>query len=162
MVLSLPYVRWRINVRPRTLTSPVYPRQVLQGINDQCHDTKIRQIRKSSAICHRRLFKGIFLGQDGKSFSGPERICYEANRPIRQIYFPIEGVISWVQNTGEDRFVEVATVGNEGFVGVPVLLGADRTSGTSFCQIPGAALKIRVKDLQDSFATVPEFVRILQ
>src|SRR5689334_4429276 len=93
---------------------------------------------------------------------GLKDVCYEANKPIRDIYFPTKGVISWVQNTGDGKSVEVATVGNEGFVGVPVLLGADRTPGTSFTQIPGAAIKINSKDFCESLASFPEFLRILQ
>jgi CRP-like cAMP-binding protein len=87
--------------------------------------------------------------------------CYEADRPIQHIYFPVNGVISWVQEAGNGRQVEVATVGNEGFVGVPIILGADRTPGTSFSQIPGDALKIGVERFLALVAEYPSFSGIL-
>lgn len=70
-------------------------------------------------------------------------------------------VISWVQQVAADRQVEVATVGNEGYLGVPIFLGTDRTPGTSFCQVPGMALKIAVGDFQDMLAAFPRFRRVL-
>jgi CRP-like cAMP-binding protein len=88
-------------------------------------------------------------------------VCYEANHPIKNIYFPLNGIISWVQDVGGGKQVEVATVGNEGFVGVPVLLGADRTPGKSFSQIPGEALRIRVEDFHELLASFPRFAGIL-
>ena len=90
-----------------------------------------------------------------------EFICYKADVPIQDIYFPKSCVISWVQNAGEGRRVEVATVGNEGFLGVPILLGADRTPGTSFCQIPGEGFKISVCDFHEFLTQFPEFFGIL-
>ncbi len=38
--------------------------------------------------------------------------------------------------------VEVATVGNEGMVGLPLFLGVDRTSGKAFTQVPGESLRM--------------------
>src|SRR5690242_5284819 len=69
-------------------------------------------------------------------------VCYERDRPIQQIYFPVGGVVSWLQDTGSGSSVEVATVGREGFVGVPVLLSGDRTRGTALAQIEGTAVRI--------------------
>ena len=52
-------------------------------------------------------------------------------------------------------------MGNEGFIGVTVLLGADRTPGTSFSQIPGEALRISVDDFHKLLASFPHFSGIL-
>ena len=88
-------------------------------------------------------------------------VVYQKNRPIRNIVFPVSGVISWVQDVEDDKSVEVATVGNEGFVGVPVLLGADRAQGTSFAQIAGEALRLRVNDFRNLLARYPRLGAIL-
>jgi CRP-like cAMP-binding protein len=88
-------------------------------------------------------------------------VLYENNRPIRHIYFPVDGVASWVQPMRNGKSVEVATVGNEGFVGVPILLGTDRTQGTSFYQIAGRSLRIGVEDFRALLAETPNFARIL-
>jgi CRP-like cAMP-binding protein len=77
-----------------------------------------------------------------------KQIVAEPNVPIPFVYFVLTGVISLVLNVEEDGLSEVATVGNEGFVGVPILLGADSTPLTVMCQIPGSALRMPAADFR--------------
>jgi CRP-like cAMP-binding protein len=46
--------------------------------------------------------------------------------PIREVYFPRTGVVSIVAARQDGGVVEVITVGPEGVVGLPVVLGANR------------------------------------
>jgi hypothetical protein len=43
--------------------------------------------------------------------------------------------------------IEIATVGNEGMVGLPVFWGADRTPLVAFQQIPGESMRMESKVL---------------
>lgn len=70
---------------------------------------------------------------------------YLPNEPIPFVYFPCSGVMSLVTVLDDGTVVEVATVGNEGMVGVPVLLGTERIPGQAFTQIPGEALRIETE-----------------
>lgn len=70
------------------------------------------------------------------------KTLYEPNVPIDCVYFPLSGVVSLITTVDGATSVEVGTVGNEGMVGVPVLLGARTTPGKAFSQIPGMALAI--------------------
>jgi CRP-like cAMP-binding protein len=46
-------------------------------------------------------------------------------------------------NFGEDgRSVEVGTIGPEGFVGLPVLYGAESMASTVFIQVPGSGVRL--------------------
>ena len=45
--------------------------------------------------------------------------------PIDQVYFVQEGMVSLVQPLENGAMIEVGMIGSEGFLGVPVLLGAD-------------------------------------
>ncbi len=72
-----------------------------------------------------------------------KQIIYEPNEPIEYVYFPNSGIISLVNFTEEGGTVEAATVGNEGMVGIPVLLGADRMIGQAISQIVGDALRMK-------------------
>jgi hypothetical protein len=47
---------------------------------------------------------------------------------------------------GSGQPVEIATIGREGFVGMPLLLGADRTRTAAFWQVPGSALRMNAGD----------------
>jgi CRP-like cAMP-binding protein len=74
-------------------------------------------------------------------------ILYEANGPITHVFFPLNGVVSLVIN--DNGFtLEVGIIGNDGMVGTPVFLGADRSPTTAIVQIPGDALRMEVKDFQ--------------
>jgi CRP-like cAMP-binding protein len=67
----------------------------------------------------------------------PKQYLYEANMPITHVHFVDTGVASVVMNDDHGNAVEVATVGNEGFVGTPLLLGTNRSPAAAFCQVPG-------------------------
>lgn len=69
---------------------------------------------------------------------------YLNNQPIEYVYFPKQGVVSLLTIMGDGSAVEVGTVGNEGMVGLPVLLGAKSVPGQSFAQIPGEAWRMSV------------------
>jgi CRP-like cAMP-binding protein len=65
--------------------------------------------------------------------------------PIDAIYFPLDAVASVVSTLADGTTLEVATIGNEGLVGVPRFLQAVSMPFTTFVQIPGAALKMDVE-----------------
>lgn len=73
-----------------------------------------------------------------------KQIIYAANEPIDYVYFPNSGVISLVNVTENGGTIETAMVGNEGMVGIPVLLRADRMVGQAVAQIVGDAQRMKV------------------
>lgn len=78
---------------------------------------------------------------------GVKDVVYRPTEPIPYVVFPNTGVFSLLSLMADGRAVEVATVGNEGMVGLPVLLGCDSTPGMGFAQslrMPAAAFKAAV------------------
>src|SRR5580704_1079537 len=71
----------------------------------------------------------------------PQQI-YEAGLPIREVYFPIEAVLSVVTQMYDGGSIEVGTVGREGVSAIPLLLGATTSANESYCQVPGRAVVI--------------------
>ena len=67
---------------------------------------------------------------------------HEPDRPISQVYFPRTGVASVVTRLSEGGTVEVATIGNEGLVGLSAYLANGRPSMEVFVQIPGEAVRL--------------------
>src|SRR5262245_28727145 len=65
---------------------------------------------------------------------------YASGQRIREVYFPLSGVLSYVIRMKDGTAVEIATVGKEGIVGTQIFLGADRSPTESFCQIECTAL----------------------
>jgi CRP-like cAMP-binding protein len=74
--------------------------------------------------------------------------AYEPGKPIADIYFPLTSVFSLVALAGEKIVLEVATVGYEGIVGLPVYLGAATSPQAAYCQISGATARIAVADFR--------------
>ena len=68
---------------------------------------------------------------------------YRARRPIEFVYFIETGVGSLVNTMANGQAAEVGTIGNEGMVGLPLLLGDDRAPTSVYVQVPGAGLRMK-------------------
>jgi len=88
-----------------------------------------------------------------------KQMLHEQSRPVTQIYFVETGMVSLTASLDEGGTVETGTVGSEGFVGLPALLGMKTSAGQAFCQIPGSALRMSVKTLDAERDRNGEFVR---
>jgi CRP-like cAMP-binding protein len=62
--------------------------------------------------------------------------------PIRYVYFPTDSVISLAIPIDGDVGLEVELIGNEGMLGIPLMLGVDISPFNALVQIPGPALRI--------------------
>jgi CRP-like cAMP-binding protein len=69
-----------------------------------------------------------------------KKSLYEASRPIKQVYFPINGVASLVITTSDGASAEVGTIGSEGMVGLPIVFGDRIAPSSMYVQVPGTAL----------------------
>jgi len=69
-------------------------------------------------------------------------IIEEPDRPIEYAWFPHSGVVSIVSEMEDGGSVEVATVGREGFVGLPLVLDADAMPYRTLVQVPGKGERI--------------------
>jgi CRP-like cAMP-binding protein len=67
---------------------------------------------------------------------------YAAACEIREVYFPIDAVLSVVTQMSDGASIEVGTVGREGVSAIPLLLGATTSANESYCQVPGRAVVI--------------------
>ncbi len=70
------------------------------------------------------------------------QILVEPDVPIGDVWFVREGVCSMIATEQEGGDIEVGTIGREGLVGLPVLLGADSTPNRVFVQVEGDAWRM--------------------
>lgn len=68
-------------------------------------------------------------------------IIYEPGANIEHIYFPTTGCVSMIHAT-DNGSVEVGTIGQEGLVGVPILLRACSEPTRALVQVEGAGYRI--------------------
>jgi len=64
------------------------------------------------------------------------QVMHKYGEPIDTVYFIGGGVASVTNVMTDGRMVEVATIGNEGMVGVTVFLGGTLSPGEAFIQVP--------------------------
>jgi CRP-like cAMP-binding protein len=74
-------------------------------------------------------------------------MLFEEDTRVDRVIFPIVGVCSLLSVAADGRMVEVATIGNEGFIGLPVFLQATlMSSHRAIAQIPGEGVVIDAPD----------------
>jgi CRP-like cAMP-binding protein len=61
---------------------------------------------------------------------------------VKEVVFPLDGVASMVSLGDTGNSVEVATIGCEGMVGLPVFLGGFKAAVEIFVQVPGEGLHL--------------------
>ena len=71
-----------------------------------------------------------------------KELLFEPGKPIDSVYFPMTAVASLLNLVENTSGVEIATVGNEGLVGLSVSWGINTFNPREFvqCQVPGEAL----------------------
>jgi len=76
------------------------------------------------------------------------QILRQLGEPVRYAYFPVSGMVSLLSSTSEGNTIEIAMVGNEGMIGVALLLRAAVSSYETGVQIPGEALRIEAEQFK--------------
>ncbi len=70
------------------------------------------------------------------------QVVVAANKPITAVYFPESGWASMLTLLEDGNWAEVGVIGFEGMVGVPLLLGSDRSSTEAMVQGSGTFLRL--------------------
>jgi CRP-like cAMP-binding protein len=89
------------------------------------------------------------------------QVLHAADREISHVYFPVSGVVSLVVKMTNAADVEVMTIGNEGVIGIPVILGVVSTTMEGVCQIPGRALKVPARVILEEIRRTASVSRLL-
>jgi CRP-like cAMP-binding protein len=79
------------------------------------------------------------------------QVLIEPNTTIAHVFFPEAGMSSVTNNSSGGK-IEVGVVGREGMVGLPIVLGIDRTPYEHFMQIAGHGWRIAAQDLEQAMA----------
>lgn len=87
---------------------------------------------------------------------------YAPDDIIRHVYFPESGIVSLLSSVGENSLLEVGIIGSEGFVGLPVFLGVEKSHTHAIVQGAGAAFRMETADFLAECETVGILSKILQ
>lgn len=79
------------------------------------------------------------------------RALFEPGEPFDRALFPTDGIISLLAVTPSDKAIELAMVGREGVVGLPLLFGGTSMPYEALVQVAGTALTIAADVLRAEF-----------
>jgi len=73
------------------------------------------------------------------------QVLYESGDTFGYIYFPITCIVSLIFTTKKGGTAELAITGNDGLVGIPLVLGGDTTTHQVVVQSAGVAYRLKVE-----------------
>ncbi len=88
-------------------------------------------------------------------------VLFDPGQAIESVYFPIDGVISLVTPLADGNIVEVATIGNEGIVGVPLVAGGS-LAVRAISQVGGRSLRMDARTFATEFERLDGFRSLVQ
>jgi CRP-like cAMP-binding protein len=88
-------------------------------------------------------------------------VLFDPGQTISHVYFPIDGVISLVTPLADGNIVEVATIGNEGIVGVPLVAGGS-LAVRAISQVGGRTLRMDAGTFAVELERLSAFRRLAQ
>lgn len=78
-------------------------------------------------------------------------IIFQTGDSIRHVYFPLNGMVSLLSVTEQGNSVEIGFTGNEGIVGLPILLEKNEMPYQSMVQVAAQCLRIESKIIVNLF-----------
>lgn len=78
-------------------------------------------------------------------------VLYESGIVLRQVYFPIDSIISLLYVMADGASAEIAVVGNEGLIGVSLFMGGETTPSRAVVQSAGHAYRLTGTLLKEEF-----------
>jgi CRP-like cAMP-binding protein len=89
------------------------------------------------------------------------KVLQENGKPIEQVYFVEEGMVSLVIDAEDGNQVEVGITGNEGLVGVLIGLDNQPALHKAMVQVPGVAYQLSAEVLEDECRRNPQWHNLL-
>ena len=89
------------------------------------------------------------------------QVLYEPGKPIHQVYFPLNCLVSLLTAVDKRRTLEVGMVGHEGMAGMPFILGIGVSGVRALVQGGGEALRMSAKAFRLEFDRIPSLQQAL-
>ena len=105
-----------------------------------------------------RLRLGAHLEQVQLSLGG---VVHEAGATQHYAYFPTDSVISLLYVLKNGGSAEVAIVGHDGMVGIPIIMGGGTSPHRAIVQAAGMALRMKAQHLREECERVGPLLQLL-
>ncbi|MEJ1963450.1 MAG: Crp/Fnr family transcriptional regulator [Gammaproteobacteria bacterium] len=88
-------------------------------------------------------------------------VLYESGDAQHYIYFPIDAIVSLLYVLKDGASAEIAVVGNDGAIGIALVMGGATTTNRAIVQSAGTAYRLTKKRIEHEFARHGEMLHIL-
>ncbi|PKM22975.1 MAG: Crp/Fnr family transcriptional regulator [Gammaproteobacteria bacterium HGW-Gammaproteobacteria-14] len=88
-------------------------------------------------------------------------VLYESGDTLKNVYFPIDCIVSLLYVMENGSSAEIAVVGNEGIVGVALFMGGESTPGRAVTQSTGVAYRLAGQKMKDEFNRHSDVLHLL-
>jgi CRP-like cAMP-binding protein len=88
-------------------------------------------------------------------------VLYESGDPQRYIYFPVDAIVSLLYVLKDGASAEIAVVGNDGAIGVALIMGGATMMNRAIVQSAGSAYRLTRKRIEQEFARHGEMLHLL-
>ncbi|MGC1184904.1 MAG: Crp/Fnr family transcriptional regulator [Candidatus Dormiibacterota bacterium] len=105
--------------------------------------------------------RGRLMTKLSPVFLRVKTVLFEPGQLVDAVYFPLDGVISLVTPLEDGAIVEVATVGNEGMVGVPLIFGGT-LAVRAISQVAGRCLTMAADTFLEAMAISHPISQLVQ
>jgi CRP-like cAMP-binding protein len=89
------------------------------------------------------------------------KVLYESGSNLTHVYFPTTSIVSLLYVMENGASAEIAVVGNEGIVGVPLFMGGSSTPSRAVVQSAGEGLRLKANVLMQEFNRVGPILHLL-
>lgn len=89
------------------------------------------------------------------------KVLYEAGDKLRYSYFPIDSIVSLQYAIENGASAEIALVGNDGLIGVALLMGSDSTPSRAVVHSAGSGYRLLGQRLKDEFDRHEELTALM-
>jgi len=79
------------------------------------------------------------------------KVLYESGDVQRDVYFPIDSIVSLLYVLADGESAEISVVGNEGVIGIALFMGGETTPSRAIVQSAGRAYRLAGKILKQEF-----------
>jgi CRP-like cAMP-binding protein len=79
------------------------------------------------------------------------QVLHESRETLSHVYFPTTAIVSLLHVMENGAAAEIAVVGDDGIVGVPLFMGGQSTTSRAVVQSAGKAFQLKAQQLMDEF-----------
>lgn len=89
------------------------------------------------------------------------QVLYESGAALPYVYFPTDSIISLLYVMVDGDSAEIAVVGNEGMLGIAILMGGETTPSRAVVQSAGYGYRMKAKLIKEEFNRAGPVMRLL-